>query len=55
MIDARGGGFGHHGLGVKGDTETSAFDHRKIVGAIADRQRAGGIEMVFRDCPVQRP
>ena len=37
VVDARGGGLRHRGLGVVGDAEAGGFDHRDVVGAVADR------------------
>ena len=42
VVDPGMGGRRHGGLGVEGDAEAGAFEHREIVGAVADRQRVGG-------------
>src|SRR5664279_1865087 len=36
MIDPRVGGGGDPRLGMKGNAETRCFEHREVVGAIAD-------------------
>ena len=47
MVDARMGRFGDGGLGMKGDAEAGALQHGKIVGAVADSERLGKIDIVF--------
>ena len=39
VLDARVRSSGDLGLGAVGDAEAGGFKHRKIVGAVADRQR----------------
>jgi hypothetical protein len=39
VLDARVRAPGHLGLGAIGDAEAGGLQHRKIVGAVADRQR----------------
>jgi len=44
VVDTRGRGRGHSGLGVKRNTKSSRHDHVEVVCAIADRQRLVGGE-----------
>lgn len=39
MIDAGAGDFAQRRFGVKGDAEPGRFDHRRIIGAVANRKR----------------
>src|SRR6201986_2716136 len=45
VVDPHGGRVGDGGFGVVGDAETGAFDHPKIVGAVADHQRVDIVEI----------
>ena len=44
MDDFRRGGFTRFGLGVIGDAQARALDHRYVIGAVANRQRQRAVD-----------
>ena len=45
MVDPRGRGRRHRGLGVIGDAEPGGLDHAEVVGAVAGHQRVDVVEV----------
>ena len=45
MIHPQAGGLGHYGFGVEGDAHAGGGEHGEVIGAIADREGGGELEV----------